>query len=1072
MTLSDISIRKPVFAWMLMAGLIVFGSICFSRMGISQLPDVDFPVVTVSVTWTGASPESVESAVTDVIEDSVMSIEGIRSVSSTCQEGISNTTIEFDLSRNIDVALQEVQTKISQAARKLPDDIDPAVVKKSNPDDQPILWAALTGGTDLREKILFARDKLKDQITTVSGVGDVNLGGYVDPNMRVWLNSDKMRTKQISVDDVSNALKSGSSLTPTGYMDSGSKETNLKVLSEASTPEEFESLVIPTRGGAPIWTKLHLRDVARVEEGLADVRKVARLNGLPAVGLGIIKQRGSNAVAVGQQVKERIRYLKDFVPKNMSIAPVTDSTKFIEDSTHELLFTLGLSAILTAIVCWVFLGSLSSAFNVVLAIPVSLIGTFIMLYFFGFTINTFTLLALSLSIGIVVDDAIMVLENIVRYSEMGMSRVKASLVGAREITGAAVAASLAILAIFLPVIFMKGIIGKYFFQFGVAMSVAVMISLLEALTLAPMRCSEFLSTGHGNVVSRKVNGWLDKLAHQYHRALGSCLNHRWKVVGIAVAVFVGSLGLIKIIRQEFVPPQDQSRFLVSVQTPMGSSLDFTDQTVRKLENALKDRPEVDSTFIILGGFGGGLVNQANMFITLQDKGKRTVKAPFTHEPTQQEFMAWARGVFTKTEGVTRASMIDLSLSGFSSGRGYPVQFQIQGPEWSTLASVNQEFMKRMQANPLLTDAFTDYNPNMPEVKVFPDQDKASERGVTITNIATTIGAMVGSLQVGKYTDSAGRRNDVRVKLEDQFNKSINDVNRIWVRNNRGEMIPLSDVMTTKPSSSLLTIGRYNRERTVTLFANLAPNKSQKDAMAFIDQTAKEILPAGYHIVYSGSSQTTNESADSLMLALILGIFVAYMVLATQYNSFIHPIVVLTALPFSFIGAFGALAITNTSLNIYSMIGILLLMGIVKKNSILIVDFTNHRRKAGLGVREALLEACPLRLRPILMTSIATIAAVVPAALALGPGSETTRPMAIVVIGGVSTSTFLTLLVVPCVYSLFSGLEGKKHQQDIEDALDELAYEERERMKAAEAKLTAPKAIHSRKGPQAPDTAPA
>jgi hydrophobe/amphiphile efflux-1 (HAE1) family protein len=1036
-TLSDVSIKKPVFAWMLMLGLLVFGAICFSRMGISQLPDVDFPVINVSATWTGAAPASIETAVTDVIEDSIMSIEGIRSVTSTCQEGSSNTTIEFDLNRNIDVALQEVQSKISQAARKLPDDIDPVVVRKSNPDDQPILWAALTGGTSLREKILFARDKLKDQITTVSGVGDVNLGGYVDPNMRVWLNTEKMRQNEIAVDDVSNALRAGSTLTPTGYMDSGPSEANLRVLSEASTPEEFAKLVIPTRGGQQIWTKLHIGDVARIEEGLADVRKVARLNGQPAVGLGIIKQRGSNAVQVGKDVKARIRYLKDFVPKGMNIEAVTDSTRFIEESTHELLFNLGLSAVLTSIVCYLFLGSISSAFNVVLAIPVSLVGSFIFLYFFGFTLNTFTLLALSLSIGIVVDDAIMVLENIVRYYEKGMGRVKASLVGAREITGAATAASLAILAIFLPVIFMKGIIGKYFFQFGIAMSVAVLISLLEALTLAPMRCSQFLSISHGNKASQWVNRKLDRLAERYKRALAWALNHRWKVIGSSLLLFVASLGMLKIIRQEFVPPQDQSRFLVSVQTPMGSSLDFTDKVLQELEAKLKARPEVDSYFVILGGFGGGLVNQANMFVTLKEIKDRPFAEPFKKRPSQQDFMAYARKEFAAVKGVTRASMIDLSLSGFSSGRGYPIQFQVQGPDWDKLASINQEFMKRMQGSDLMTDAFTDYNPNMPEVQVIPDPDKAAARGVTITNIANTISAMVGSLQVGKYTDADGRRNDVRVKLEDQFNKNIQDLNRIWVRNNRGEMIPLADVMTTKKTASLLTIGRYNRERTVTLFANLAQNKSQSDAIDFVNKTAKEILPAGYHIVYSGSSQTSNESFDSLMLALILGIFVAYMVLATQYNSFVHPFTVLLALPFSFIGAFFALAIMNISLNIYSMIGILLLMGIVKKNSILIVDFTNHQREAGLNVTDALLHACPLRLRPILMTSIATVAAVVPAALALGPGAETTRPMAVVVIGGVITSTVLTLIVVPCAYSLMSRLESPRHEQELHKALEEL-----------------------------------
>jgi len=1037
MTLSDISIRKPVFAWMLMLGLLVFGTLCFTRLGISQLPDVDFPVVTVTVNWTGASPESVETAVTDVVEDSIMSIEGIRSVSSTCTEGISSTKIEFEMNRDIDVAMQEIQSSISQAARKLPDDIDPPIVRKSNPDDQPILWAALTGGKDLREKVLFARDHLKDDITTVEGVGDVNLGGYIDPSMRIWLNTDKMRQNEIAADDVVNALKQGSTLTPTGYMDSGDHESNLKVLSEAATPEQFGQLVIPTRGGQQIWTRLHIKDVARVEEGLADVRKIARLNGVSAVGLGVIKQRGSNAVAVGRAIKSRIRYLKDLLPKGMGLSAVTDSTRFIEESTHELLFNLGLSAILTSIVCYLFLGSISSAFNVVLAIPVSLVGSFIFIYFFGFTLNTFTLLALSLSIGIVVDDAIMVLENIVRYYEKGMGRVKASLLGAREITGAATAASLAILAIFLPVVFMNGIVGKYFFQFGIAMSVTVLISLLEALTLAPMRCSQFLSGGHGNKASQWVNRKLDTLAAFYHRALSWSLNHRWKVVGVSLALFVGSLFMLKFIRQEFVPPQDQSRFLMSIQTPMGSSLDFTDNVMKKIEEKLKARPEVDSYFTVLGGFGGGLVNEAHMFVTLKEVGKRPYAAPFTHRPSQQEVMGWARKEFSAIPGVRRASMIDLSLSGFSTGRGYPIQFQVLGPEWDQLASLDHEFMKRLEGSGLMTDIFTDYNPNMPEVQVIPDPDKASQRGVTIANIATTISAMVGSLKVNKYTDAAGRRNDVLVKLEDRFNRSIQDLNRIWLRNNRGEMVPLSQVMTTKKSASLLTIGRYGRERTVTLYANLAPNKSQADALDFVNKTAKEILPKGYHIVYSGSSQSSNEAFGSLMLALILGIFVAYMVLATQYNSFVHPFTVLMALPFSFIGAFFALAAMNISLNIYSMIGILLLMGIVKKNSILLVDFTNHQREEGKNVTDALLHACPLRLRPILMTSIATISAVIPAALALGPGSETTRPMAVVVIGGVVTSTVLTLIVVPCVYSLMSHLERPKHEQELHQALTEL-----------------------------------
>jgi HAE1 family hydrophobic/amphiphilic exporter-1 len=1037
MTLSDLSIRKPVFAWMLMIGLIAFGSISFMRMGISQLPDVDFPVVNINVTWTGAAPETMETAIADVVENAVMSVEGIRSVSTTCQEGLASISIEFELSRNIDVAVQEVQTKIAQAQKSLPNDIDPPIVTKSNPEDNPILWAALTGPNTLREKILFVQNHLKAGLTTVSGVGDVRLGGYVDPNMRIWVNSEQMRRLEISVDDVISGVLNGSSLTPSGFIDNGPKETNVRVLSEARTPKEFEELVIPQRDGTPIWRPIQIKDVAHAEEGLADIRRISRLNGDPAIGLGVIKQRGSNAVAVGEAVRNRINELSKILPDKMKLTAIIDTTKFIKESTHELLFTLGLSALLTSIVCWLFLGSWASAFNVILAIPTSLIGAFIVLYFLGFTINTFTLLALSLSIGIVVDDAIMVLENIVRYYEQGMSKVKASIVGAREITGAAVAASLAILAIFLPVVFMKGIIGRFFFQFGITMSVAVILSLLEALTLAPMRCSQFLSTGKETWVGRNMDHFMEKLSEHYRRTLQICLRHRIAVISASVLLFAGSLLLLNGVQKEFVPPQDQSQFLATIYTPLGSSMEFTDEAFRAAENFLKTRPEVEAFYIAIGGFQGGLVNQGNMFVTMKDFGDRTVKAPFTKIPTQQEFMKYARDNFSKIKGVTRATVLDLSLAGFTSQRGFPVTFSVQGPDWEKIAAYSQKIMDKMSKSGLMSDVDSNYNPNMPEVKVYPNRLKSAQRGVNVTKIANTISAMVGSQRVGKYTDAFGHRDDVRIKLVDQFNRKPNDMKRIWVRNNHGEMVALSELVNLEEKGSLLTISRYNRERAVTVFANVVAGKSQDVAMDFVEKTAKEILPDGYHIEVSGSSQAFKESFQSLFVALILGILVAYMVLGAQFNSFIHPFTVLLALPFSVTGAFIALRITGISLNIYSMIGLLLLMGIVKKNSILLVDFTNQRRKEGYKVYDALLDACPLRLRPILMTSVATVAAAIPAALALGPGAETTRPMAVVVIGGVTLSTILTLIVVPCAYSLLSRFESTRHEKELGEAIESL-----------------------------------
>lgn len=1023
-----------------MAGLIVFGAIGFSRMGISQLPDVDFPVVNITVNWAGASPQAMESGVTDVLEDAVMSVEGIRNVSSTSQEGIVNITLEFELNRDINVALQEVQTKISQAQKNLPNDIDPPIVTKSNPEDQPILWAALQGNSSLRDIIVFIRDHLKDNITTVSGVGDVRLGGYVDPNMRIWLNSSAMRRHEIDVDDIVSTINSQHTLAPSGFMDDGPREKNVRVMSEATTPEEFSRLIIPTRNGQPIWKPIRLGDVARCEEGLADIRRISRLNGTPAVGLGIIKQRGSNAVAVGKAVKARVNKLKSLLPKGMNMGIVTDGTKFIEESTHELIFTLSLSALLTSLVCYLFLGSWSSAFNVILAIPTSLIGSFIVLYFFGFTLNTFTLLGLSLSIGIVVDDAIMVLENIVRNKELGMTRVQAAIVGSREITTAAVAASLAILAIFMPVVFMQGIIGKFFFQFGITMSVAVLLSLLEALTLAPMRCSQFLATSHDSRVGRWMDGVMGRWENFYRNILTWALKNRLSVLMASVAFFILSLFLLGGVRKEFVPAQDQSRFIVNVQTPLGSSMSYTDGAFKKIEAILKTRPEMETYYAAIGGFQGGLVNQGVLFLTLKDPRDRPVVAPFKKRPTQQEFMGFIREEIKKIPEIKRVTVLDLSLAGFTAQRGYPIQFSIQGPEWGKLADLSQIMMNKMNDSGLVTDVDTDYQLGMPETKVIPNRLKAAQRGVTVTNIANTISSSVGSLRIGKYTDRSGHRDDIRVKLLDQDNRTEEDISRIQVRNVQGEMVSLADVVSLDERPSLLTITRYNRERAISIFANVSPGKSQSDVMAQIEKMAEEVLPQGYHLVTSGSSQAFKESFQSLMLALILGIFVAYMVLGAQFNSFIHPLTVLLALPFSVTGAFIALRLTGISLNIYSMIGLLLLMGIVKKNSILLVDFTNHRRKEGLGVKEALLDACPLRLRPIIMTSVATIAGAIPAAMALGPGAETTRPMSVVVIGGVLVSTLLTLVVVPCAYSLLSRFESTTHEKELKEALEILNEE--------------------------------
>lgn len=1024
-----------------MAGLLVFGAISYSFMGISQLPDVDFPVVTVAITWPGASPDVMETAIADIVEDSVMSVDGIQLVQSTSQQGRTQITIQFNLDQDINVALQQVQTKVSQAQKNLPQTIDPPVITKTNPNDQPILWTAAYGenGT-LRDLALFVRDHLKGSITTINGVGDVLLGGYVDPQMRIWMDSKRMNEKQITSDDIINAVNNEHQLAPTGYQDTANKEKYVRVHSEFATAAECNDLIIPARLGVPVWTKIRIGDVARCEEGTDEIRRISRFNTKqPTIGVGIIKQRGTNAVAIGDAVKAKVKALADILPKGMHLGVVTDATVFIREAIHELLFTLSMAVGLTAIVCYLFLGTWSSAFNVILAIPVSLIGAFIVLRAFGFTINTFTLMGLSLSIGIVVDDAIMVLENIARHNEMGKGRVLAAIVGAREITGAAVAASLAILAIFVPVVFMQGIIGKFFFQFGVTMSVAVLISLLEALTLAPMRCSQFLQVGGGNFATRKVSAGMDKISKIYQSALARCLNWRWTVLGIAFTIFIVSLLSFKALRKEFIPPQDQSRFLVTLYTKMGSSIESTDEAFRETEKYYKTRPEIKDFYIAVGGFGGGLVNQGISFVTLKDPGERPIVAPFKKRPTQQEFMSFLRGELAKISKIERVVILDLSLTGFSAQRGYPIEFVLQGPDWEKLAGYSVDIRKRLTESGYMADVDSDYNPNMPETEIYPDREKALKHGVPVTNIANAVAAMVGGVRLlpNKYTDNSGHRDDIQVKLRPEQNTGPTDINKIWVRNIHGEVVPLSQVISMKEGNALLTVTRYNRERGISIFGNFSAGKSQSEVLDYINKIAKDILPTGYHITFSGSSQAFNESFKSLIGALVLGIFVAYMVLASQFNSFIHPAIILLALPFSLTGALLAMRVTDTSLNIYSIIGILLLMGIVKKNSILLVEFTNHKREEGQDVSQALLNACPVRLRPILMTSIATIAGALPQAFALGPGAEVIRPMAISVIGGVLVSTFLTLFVVPCAYSLFSRLESRRHSGELRQALETL-----------------------------------
>jgi HAE1 family hydrophobic/amphiphilic exporter-1 len=1024
---------------MLMAALILFGGISASRMGVSQLPDVDFPVVTVQVNYPGAAPEVIETNVVDVIEDAVMTVEGVRSVTSTSRYAQASISAEFELSRNIADALQEVQNKVASAQRYLPSDIEPPVISKTNPEDQPILWMSVTSDRhSLRELMRYVKDTLKDRFSSVTGVGEILLGGYVEPNLRVWVSGPALKRYDLAVTDVLNAIKSEHSELPAGQITTGSKEYDVRTLGEVKTADEFGHIVINQRGGQPVYSRILLKEVAETEDGLDDIRRISRANGERAVGIGIRKQRGSNTVAVAQGAKLRMAEVAKTLPEGMKIAVNFDTTKYIEESVDEFKFALVMSALVTALVCWLFLGSWTATLNVILAIPTSIIGTFIVLYFFGFTLNTFTLLGLSLAIGIVVDDAIMVLENIVRHREKGENRVQAALVGSRQITFAAIAATLAVVAIFLPVAFMSGVIGQFFFQFGITMTVAVMLSLLEALTLTPMRASQFVEAGSRTTrIGRAADFIFRTVAAVYGRWLAVALAHPWKVIGGSLAFFVLSFGTLNFINKEFMPAQDQGTYIVRMQTPIDSSMEFTDAKTREAEKYLSERPEVRRYMVAVGGFGtGGQSNLTNIFVSMKPKGERGKDPKTGRELSQQESMAVARKALRELG--FKVSIQDLSQRGFTASRGFPVEFAVQGRDWDKLVAYSETIIEKLNATGLVTDADSDYLLGKPEIQIIPDRARAAERGVSIQAISQTVNAMVGGVVAGQYS-SEGRRYDVRVRLREHELGRVDQLKLLTVRNNRGDRVPLAEVVQVREGKSLAQINRHDRQRSIKIFANVQTGKSQQEALARAEAIAREVLPSDYKLRFVGGSQSFQESFASLWFVLLLGIVVSYMVLASQFNSFIHPATVLMALPFSVSGAFLTLLVFNHSLNIFSFIGLILLMGIVKKNSILLVDFTNRvRERGGMAVRAALLEACPVRLRPILMTSFATIAAALPLALAFGPGAELRAPMAIAVIGGVLVSTFLTLFVVPCVYELLARFERdrravEKRQQEIAEA---------------------------------------
>ena len=1018
MNLIDLSIRRPVFAWILMFGLIVFGAITVNKLGVSQMPDVDFPILSISVAYEGAAPEVVEADLIDPIENRLLAIEGIKEMRSSAQQGSGRVTLEFNIDRNIDVALQEVQSALSQL--RMPPGVDPAVIRKQNPEEEPIIILSVYGQSDLKQMLIWTDSFLLDQLRFLPNVGEVSIGGFSERNMRIWLDPRRLEAADLTISDVVEALNSQHVESAAGQFSEGKREIRVRWKGEANEASEIGNINILKRGGQIINSRIYrIKDVAVVEDGLSDIRRMARIDGKQAVAIQIRKQRGTNEVQVAKAVQAKMEELKSQFPQGFEYRTNIDFTRSTEATVNLTIEKLWVAALITIVICFLFLGSIPAAINILFSIPTSIVGTFTILYFSGFTLNLFTLLALTLSISIVVDDAIMLLENIVRHYRMGKSAKKAASDGSKEVLPAATAATLAVVAVFLPVVFMSGIIGKFFFQFGVTMTAAVLLSLLEAVTITPMRSAAFLSA---NPKVSKFEQWLDHLfesfAHGYSQILRVTLNWKYSVVIISMIFFVVSMFLVTKVKQEFVPSQDQDVIIVAGQTPSGTSLETTSEAVKQVEKILADEPDVSGFFVSVGAGGpNAQVNQVFIPVTLTPKDTRKL--------THIQIMGKLREKFKELKGI-RMTMRDISARNLTSGRLNPVAVNLRGPDLAVLDQKAKELMERLDQEKLAVDLDTDYKTGIPELVVEPHRTAMAARGVSVDAIGQVLAAGVGGIRSGRYT-ADGRRYDIRFKILDNQIRSTEDLKRLYVRNVAGNLIRISDVVKVTESAASQAITRVNRQRSVSIFGNLAPGQSQAVVLDKAAAIAKEILPAGYSFALEGASAGFSETFKSLGQAMLIGILVAYMILAVQFNSFIHPVSVLIALPFSVTGALVALWMFGISLNLFSFIGLIVLMGIAKKNSILLVEFTNQTREHGThDVKEALIKGCPVRLRPILMTSVATVAAALPLVIGHGIGSEARTPMGLSIVGGTIVSTILTLFVVPALYLVLSKLERPDH----------------------------------------------
>ena len=1013
MGFTELCIRRPVFATVLSLVLVLAGLMSFSRLTIREYPNIDEPQVSVQTNYPGASAEIIESQVTQVLEGSLAGIEGIDTIESTSRAEQSRITIRFRSTVNIDAATSDVRDRVSRVRRQLPDEITEPTISKVEADAQPIMFLVTRSDrmdaaalTDYVDRFVVNRFKNLD------GVADVQINGERTYAMRVWIDAARLAGQRLTVQDVETAIRNQNADIPAGRIESQDREFTVLSKTSLGTAEEFSEIVLKEGGGLQV----KLGDVARVELGTADVRRESRYNGVTAISIGIVKTAVANPLDVAREVKELLPRLNTELPKGTSISVGFDSTVFIDRSIDNVFVTILEAIGLVLLIILLFLHSFRAALIPIVTIPVSLIATFAIMYATGLTVNTLTLLAMVLAIGLVVDDAIVVLENIYRHIEEGMKPFEAAIKGAREIGFAVVAMTLTLAAVYAPIAFTPGRTGRLFLEFAVTLAGAVIVSGFVALTLTPMMCSKLLKhSERRNIFARIIEGALDALERGYRGLLSFALKIRWLVLLLALGVGLSGGWLFTQMKSELSPTEDRGTIIINGNAPEGASFGFTQRYATQAEELLAQVPELQSYLMIVGP---GDVTQFLSFARLKDWSERDVK--------QQQVVQQLAPKLRKIAGVQAFATNPASLG--VRGFGKPFQFVIQSSaSYEELNALAQKLVEKLKDNPGLADLDTDMRLNKPEVDVEIDRSRVADLGLDISVIGRTLETLLGGRNVTTF-QIGSQQYDVTVALPAAERTSPETLANIFVRGKNGEMVQLSNIVTAKVGVAPRDLRRFNQLRSITIQANLAPGYTLGEAIQAVDQAAAEVLPQGTLTDLTGQAREFRDASSNLALVFVMALAFIYLVLSAQFESFRDPLMIMVSVPLSMTGALGALWLTGGTLNVYSQIGLVTLIGLITKHGILIVDFANKLQREGMERRQAIIEAARLRLRPILMTTAAMILGAVPLALASGAGAESRQQIGWVIVGGMSLGTLLTLFVVPCVYAVMGWRPRKGEAQ--------------------------------------------